>query len=131
MKYFNSLPHTEVDLIILIRKHLERNFNSLPHTEVDIVFRNSTLVFIIFQLTTSHRGRQEPDGIILRRFPFQLTTSHRGRRFLLLWFCIVLVFQLTTSHRGRRISSISICRMKGNFNSLPHTEVDGHNVLFR
>ena len=33
--YFNSLPHTEVDLSVAVYNHYKRNFNSLPHTEVD------------------------------------------------------------------------------------------------
>ena len=58
-KYFNSLPHTEVDIECRVKEIKELDFNSLPHTEVD------------------------PDlaGLYVRDRPqFQLTTSHRGRR---------------------------------------------------
>ena len=33
--HFNSLPHTEVDVDLLVDTWLMAHFNSLPHTEVD------------------------------------------------------------------------------------------------
>ena len=34
-KYFNSLPHTEVDVVQTVLCSVRFHFNSLPHTEVD------------------------------------------------------------------------------------------------
>ena len=37
-------------------------------------------LLVIFQLTTSHRGRLKPDAMSCHTSSFQLTTSHRGRQ---------------------------------------------------
>ena len=79
----------------------------------------------IFQLTTSHRGRQKarpiatPSGKL-----FQLTTSHRGRRIYHSGFTLLRLFQLTTLTRSRSYITILPVRACQYFNSLPHTEVD-------
>ena len=58
LRNFNSLPHTEVDGKSACNGHsLLLYFNSLPHTEVDVFYTIIKLNSIVFQLTTSHRGR--------------------------------------------------------------------------
>ena len=101
---------------------------------------------IIFQLTTSRRGRPPKQKAFADEYIFQLTTSRRGRPR---WFCEkseTLSFQLTTSRRGRQkqnsrgqfSSSFQLTTSRRGrqpdeptlfgeeyFNSLPHAEVDG------
>ena len=55
--YFNSLPHTEVDESRRFVNPSAAYFNSLPHTEVDAVIFVCSILLLLFQLTTSHRGR--------------------------------------------------------------------------
>ena len=35
LPYFNSLPHAEVDFLLIYRSGNQFHFNSLPHAEVD------------------------------------------------------------------------------------------------
>ena len=79
---------------------------------------------MIFQLTTSHRGRLAFARATDFAEVFQLTTSHRGRLLALHLLKSRFKFQLTTSHRGRQWKRV-LENPKKNFNSLPHTEVDG------
>ena len=82
---------------------------------------------VIFQLTTSHRGRRPPSVVeTLHGYLFQLTTSHRGRRRYPLNTKPSIIFQLTTSHRGRQRLNRKRLQMNIYFNSLPHTEVDSN-----
>ena len=55
-------------------------FNSLPHTEVDFITNLQVYFYIVFQLTTSHKGRPGLRNLYLHERKFQLTTSHRGRQ---------------------------------------------------
>ena len=55
------------------------SFNSRPHTEVDSDRFNIDDYNRIFQLTTSHGGRQKKTSQSTREIFFQLTTSHGGR----------------------------------------------------
>ena len=59
-------------------------------------------ILTIFQLTTSHGGRQSVEGSERNHGNFQLTTSHGGRRFYV---------------HGQKNVDVP-------FNSRPHTEVD-------
>ena len=54
-------------------------FNSRPHTEVDYSGPGLRIIEIVFQLTTSHGGRQLLQPPEATEEPFQLTTSHGGR----------------------------------------------------
>ncbi len=100
--YFNSRPHEEVDPFPKYMKTSTRNFNSRPHEEVDKGSVCFTYDDIIFQLTTSRRGRQDrqeegkvkvdisthdltkrsttTSSVNMAHILFQLTTSRRGRR---------------------------------------------------
>ena len=83
-------------------KNFLRYFNSLPHTEVDYSVELFEAWVMTFQLTTSHRGRRllsRNAGVI---HLFQLTTSHRGRLSRSFSSSMASAFQLTTSHRGRQ-----------------------------
>ena len=142
---FNSLPHTEVDyrLHLLLLHHLY--FNSLPHTEVDIVAickcfsgyisthyltqRQTTgspslTPKVIFQLTTSHRGRLSNYIIKFAFFIFQLTTSHRGRLFFSHTKKNEIFISTHYLTQRQTMSPSGFTRRKTYFNSLPHTEVD-------
>ena len=55
---------------------------------------------------------------------FQLTTSRRGRLPTKLRFLSLQMFQLTTSRRGRRIRATVHGNLRVRFNSRPHEEVD-------
>ena len=57
-KDFNSLPHAEVDSLFSSISLLLPYFNSLPHAEVDVLLLSIFAPSVIFQLTTSRRGRQ-------------------------------------------------------------------------
>ena len=100
---FNSRPHAEVDKricrhwngILLSTHDLTQrstthgirekkdpsSFNSRPHAEVDLDASGYVCSFVVFQLTTSRRGRQNTISLIHRWRSFQLTTSRRGRQF--------------------------------------------------
>ena len=58
-QHFNSLPHAEVDVAIVVYAELTKYFNSLPHAEVDRIDDLSGTRKYKFQLTTSRRGRQQ------------------------------------------------------------------------
>ena len=100
------------------------HFNSRPHEEVDLPHRLHLRARIVFQLTTSRRGRPPDKRSGNQIHTFQLTTSRRGRRSMLavlpgfhchfnsrpheevdlphrLHLRARIVFQLTTSRRGR------------------------------
>ena len=57
--YFNSRPHEEVDMLLSCPLWLLGHFNSRPHEEVDSINEAADGSTIIFQLTTSRRGRQQ------------------------------------------------------------------------
>ena len=104
-------------------------------------------IIVLFQLTTSRRGRQVRTLSRERLLLFQLTTSRRGRRSTEQGYLRRLnfnsrpheevdikalsrlyyrdVFQLTTSRRGRQRYQRNI-RQRRYFNSRPHEEVDGN-----
>ena len=79
---------------------------------------------LVFQLTTSRRGRLLSLYFNLISFPFQLTTSRRGRLPKWLTSTVFCVFQLTTSRRGRRYPCKIFTFYILYFNSRPHEEVD-------
>ncbi len=54
---FNSRPHAEVDQNESSYEIPGKSFNSRPHAEVDYWIRNGRVPSIVFQLTTSRRGR--------------------------------------------------------------------------
>ena len=101
-KYFNSLPHAEVD------------------AEYDVISSGASK----FQLTTSRRGRPECGIRIFYQYSYFNSLPHaevdgggfggNGGNG---------TFQLTTSRRGRRLERTGLCR-SDHFNSLPHAEVD-------
>ena len=78
---------------------------------------------LVFQLTTSRRGRLIPITFIIFLMSFQLTTSRRGRRQIIPEINPEGLFQLTTSRRGRPFSQYFHLHST-HFNSLPHAEVD-------
>ena len=77
-------------------------FNSRPHEEVDDTGLISSYTILLFQLTTSRRGRLVWGYQKNTEFLFQLTTSRRGRRSVHSLSTHRKSFQLTTSRRGRR-----------------------------
>ena len=88
MRFYHKHPHYSY-------------FNSLPHTEVDDVIEELQKNLILFQLTTSHRGRREFDTLLRE-------TSHFN----------------SLPHTEVDINSNRSTHLEVNFNSLPHTEVD-------
>ena len=103
LNHFNSLPHAEVDPLFSSISLLLPYFNSLPHAEVDVLLLSIFAPSVIFQLTTSRRGRRARNITSQQEYIFQLTTSRRGRpRLWQLWYCCT------------------------HFNSLPHAEVDSN-----
>ena len=153
----SAIPHRTLKNIQLTTSHRGRH-----HSLMGVVFAicisthyltqrqtGSPLKFClncIFQLTTSHRGRQTVKFCFSGSAIFQLTTSHRGRHLFPVISSVKDLFQLTTSHRGRRseaaleaseeiISTHYLTQRQTairntkkqphtDFNSLPHTEVD-------
>ena len=94
-------------------------FNSLPHAEA-----NKILKVIVFQLTTSRRGRQLSAIAGSSCTLFQLTTSRRGRPFAALLIpCSSLYFN---SLPHAEVDDVEAPGVEGStyFNSLPHAEVD-------
>ena len=57
LKYFNSRPHEEVDIDRTLNCVRLCYFNSRPHEEVDDFDCISRCKLLVFQLTTSRRGR--------------------------------------------------------------------------
>ena len=126
---FNSRPHEEVDLdgvcIFSVINHVsthdltKRSTHCSKHSSNiggvsthDLTKRSTTLFVqavhgILFQLTTSRRGRHADD---------------EGKK-------IPKEFQLTTSRRGRLIL-MSFLQSHKRFNSRPHEEVDDLQVMF-
>ena len=108
----SAIPHRTLKNIQLTTSHRGRH-----HSLMGVVFAicisthyltqrqtGSPLKFClncIFQLTTSHRGRQTVKFCFSGSAIFQLTTSHRGRHIFLNIIIWTQIFQLTTSHRGR------------------------------
>ena len=78
---------------------------------------------ILFQLTTSRRGRRFLMRLTGYPLMFQLTTSRRGRLLKFTFVFNTIVFQLTTSRRGRLCLSHRQHDVH-RFNSRPHEEVD-------
>ncbi len=76
-------------------------FNSRPHAEVDQTRIRLFSYHVVFQLTTSRKGRRF--CVSFESFPsiFQLTTSRRGRPVRWCSGQSFIFFQLTTSRRGR------------------------------
>ena len=54
--YFNSHPHEEDDLILVIYYNIYGNFNSHPHEEDDAILSEAMQDGLVFQLTSSRRG---------------------------------------------------------------------------
>ena len=100
--YFNSRPHEEVDMVAATLPIWKNHFNSRPHEEVDWVWgysRGGTGIST-HDLTKRSTPIRHP---VPKRVVFQLTTSRRGRQqFLLKDMISNPVFQLTTSRRGRQ-----------------------------
>ena len=110
----SAIPHRTLKNIQLTTSHRGRH-----HSLMGVVFAicisthyltqrqtGSPLKFClncIFQLTTSHRGRQTVKFCFSGSAIFQLTTSHRGRHIFLNIIIWTQIFQLTTSHRGRHL----------------------------
>ena len=82
---------------------------------------------VIFQLTTSHRGRRNMSVACISRYHFNSLPHTEVDQVPCLAHLLAFLFQLTTSHRGRPVAPAWTANKYFNFNSLPHTEVD--NVL--
>ena len=78
--YFNSLPHAEVDGLLRTAQAIQKHFNSLPHAEVDECSPGRYHRNLLFQLTTSRRGRLKSGKHTIIHGIFQLTTSRRGEQ---------------------------------------------------
>ena len=72
----------------------------------------------------------DPLGIFILFVIFQLTTSRRGRPEASNAAATLEIFQLTTSRRGRPECGIRIFYQYSYFNSLPHAEVDKMSGIF-
>ena len=122
--YFNSRPHEEVDEYPIQELPDIKNFNSRPHEEVDDDGLISSYTILLFQLTTSRRGRLSPKIVlsnsrnisthdltkrstIVKRFAkiLHIYFNSRPHEEVDYDFTILLInvvtFQLTTSRRGR------------------------------
>ena len=101
-KSFNSRPHEEVDHVSLSGTQTIKCFNSRPHEEVDaeIILKEDKMM--LFQLTTSRRGRLQVRSCV--QSCLHVSTHDLTKRstndFLVALFSGV--FQLTTSRRGRQ-----------------------------
>ena len=103
-RYFNSLPHTEVDgSLPPALKYSPLYFNSLPHTEVDKCSRSITGRKEKFQLTTSHRGRQQ----FVTKFRKNLHESHNKSHNKSLFFS----FQASYNNYKTQKSSLFLVRI--------------------
>ena len=122
-KDFNSLPHAEVDSLFSSISLLLPYFNSLPHAEVDVLLLSIFAPSVIFQLTTSRRGRPIPFSQLSCLFLFQLTTSRRGRRYQER-FCPPGIYFNSLPHAEVDKELAIQPVLYKYFNSLPHAEVD-------
>ena len=87
------------------------------------MFSILSLQSILFQLTTSHRGRLPFLNEFQLRYYFNSLPHTEVDSIRVSSHCHIYTFQLTTSHRGRHW--IVNTKIQNNyFNSLPHTEVD-------
>ena len=98
-----------------------RNFNSRPHEEVEYT---DEMLSVIFNISTHDLTKRSmiPAAIIPHTVIFQLTTSRRGRRPLAVPHSdeIISTHDLTKRSRRPRLLPFS----DQYFNSRPHEEVD-------
>ena len=76
--HFNSRPHEEVDINQDVLR-FTANISTHDLTKRSTFQDMSKNPYIVFQLTTSRRGRPEDDAREMVEEAFQLTTSRRGR----------------------------------------------------
>ena len=105
-KYFNSLPHTEVDVSIFLRRKAESHFNSLPHTEVDSI----PFISICTSIISTHYLTQRQTGVT---------------RYC--YITIAISTHYLTQRQTLPIFQNNHCPFY--FNSLPHTEVDRYSSI--
>ena len=105
-----------------------KSFNSRSRKEIDISYCPRRAGLLLFQLTTSRRGRLGPSRKRPSVLIFQLTTSRRGRRRSENPKALAIApFQLTTSRRGRQaLKKLPV--LDRHFNSRPREEVDISNL---
>ncbi len=77
-RYFNSRPHEEVDLHLPPLPLYSIYFNSRPHKEIDISYCPRRSGLLLFQLTTSRRGRRQV--IHLLSVSIQISTHDLTKR---------------------------------------------------
>ena len=104
----------------------ERYFNSLPHAEVDEKLEIISGHHRVFQLTTSRRVRRNATITLLPLDKFQLTTSRRGRRFLFLTTKTAVFYFNSLPHAEVDGRYHADTQRQWHFNSLPHAEVDSN-----
>ncbi len=121
---FNSRPHEEVDYQapkLLLSINVSTHDLTKRSTECRM---HPSTHHLMFQLTTSRRGRRGTLFYPVFSQLFQLTTSRRGRPMQHSQSSGTAMFQLTTSRRGRQFFLFLISREHMGFNSRPHEEVD-------
>ena len=100
---FNSRPHEEVDVHFQVQVLSDADgFNSRPHEEVDSCNGDREGREDVSTHDLTKRSTSCPFTHINRILVFQLTTSRRGRRRLWHPLHCHYMFQLTTSRRGRQ-----------------------------
>ena len=125
-RHFNSHPHEEDDQIRCIRHQKEQHFNSHPHEEDDGNATEDIKSIRKFQLTSSRRGWLVLSYMTasLSRISTHILTKRmtwfQCNHILLHW-----LFQLTSSRRGWRKKYLRYCECY-YFNSHPHEEDDRH-----
>ena len=106
--YFNSRPHEEVD-IVNVGIGNNRRISTHDLTKRSTILSQSAFAIVIFQLTTSRRGRL-PKWLTSTVFwVFQLTTSRRGRRFQNINYINPLC--ISTHDLTKRSTKINITRI--------------------
>ena len=81
------------------------NFNSRPHEEVDLAKRPSTIPIIVFQLTTSRRGRRNTIKALLPPSYFNSRPREEVDVVSKVLDATCSSFQLTTSQGGRPLDN--------------------------
>ena len=123
LKYFNSQPHEEADVLKLVFRQPDQTFQLTASRRGWLSVFSTSKTILVFQLTASRRGwRHSIKSIVFcliisthsltkrlttllvsvafRYVKFQLTASRRGWRFPELILNYLIAFQLTASRRG-------------------------------
>ena len=121
--YFNSRPHEEVDLFVAILSLPIHYFNSRPHEEVD-EYTSSPIYTPVISTHDLTKRSTYVNHLQVMNVVFQLTTSRRGRQHLGWFNPSIRNYFNSRPHEEVDRSKGWINVYLKYFNSRPHEEVD-------